>query len=351
MKAFLTLLFLAPCMALSSLAQDDKGTKITELSLESRVGFNYEAIDGHKVDQNIGFRGKYINLRFEGQIVKGLNFSYRQRLNKNSDQTFFDATDWLHVDWSVTDRLTFAAGKQVVAIGGYEYDRAPIDLYTCSEFWNNIACYQLGASISYQLNKNHSLLLQVCNSPLRSATYSNAYGINLIWNGKTGFWETIYSTNIMQYAPGKWMNYIALGNRFLITNGLHLDVDLMNRTGLDSYAFKDFSIMSELSYQPNNALRCFAKYTYDQNKSGTSDDLLVQDGTQLQMASLGVEWAPINAPAYRNALRLYALGSYNWGTNTNKEGTMCDRQVKAEAGVKFYVNVLDGINRLFSQRR
>ncbi len=29
-------------------------------------------------------------------------------------------------------------GKEVVAIGGFEYDRAPIDLYSCSVFWNNV---------------------------------------------------------------------------------------------------------------------------------------------------------------------------------------------------------------------
>lgn len=349
-KTVLAMLAIAPCMAIATYAQENKGPKIDQLYVETRAGFNYENIDGKTMDGPTGFKGQYLNLRFDGQIVKGLTFSYRQRLNKNSDRTFFDATDWLHVDWSPTDRFTLSGGKQVVAIGGYEYDRAPIDLYTCSEFWNNIPCYQLGVSASYNLGKGNSLLLQACNSPFRSWMGNNSYAVNLMWYGKVGIWETMYSANMMQYATGnKWMNYIALGNRFLIANGLHVDVDLMNRAACGQTFFgKDFSVMTEVSYQPTNAVRTFAKYTYDQNKSGTDADVIVMDGTQLQMVAAGVEWNPIKE--YREHLRLYAIASYNWGDNANPNGTMQDEQLKVEAGVKFRLDILEGINRLLPRR-
>lgn len=56
----------------------------------------------------------------------------RHRLNKkNNDASFFDATDWLYLAYR-KDNWELSAGKQVVAIGGYEYDAAPIDLYFCS---------------------------------------------------------------------------------------------------------------------------------------------------------------------------------------------------------------------------
>lgn len=351
-KTLAALLLLTPAIALSSMAQEDKGTKIDQLSVESRVSYDYQGREATPERiENKGFKGKFLNLRIDGQIVKGLTFSYRQRLNKNTDQTFFDATDWLHVDWAATNRLSLSAGKQVVAIGGYEYDRAPIDLYSCSEFWNNIPCYQLGVSATYRLGQKHSLLLQVCNSPFRSwMNNNNSYGINLMWYGNVGRWQTMYSANMLEYAPGDWVKYIALGNRFLIANGLHLDVDLMSRSALDQSALlKDFSIMSELSYSPTKALRCFAKYTYDQNKSGDNADKLILDGTQLQMGSAGVEWSPIDNN-YRDALRLYATGSYSWGDNTNPNGTMQDKELKIEAGMKFRLDILEGIQRMIPRR-
>jgi hypothetical protein len=87
------------------------------------------------VKSNSGFRGKYLNVLLSGDIGKHWSYSYRQRLNKaHANQSFFDATDWIHLTYTLNKHWSFNAGKQVVGIGGYEYDRAPIDLYFCSEY-------------------------------------------------------------------------------------------------------------------------------------------------------------------------------------------------------------------------
>lgn len=333
------LLFIAVllCAVYGAKAQDKgNGFAISQLFVETRMGFQSEWNDGEMNDGATGFKGRYLNFRIDGQIVDGLTFSYRQRLNKNSDATFFDATDWIHVDWKATDRLSLGAGKQVVAIGGYEYDRAPIDLYNCSEFWNNIPCYQLGVSGSYNVSANDQLLLQFCNSPFRYWAGNNTYAVNLMWYGSHGFWETMWSVNMLQYTKNDWINYIALGNRFNLTKGVHLDVDVMNRAAGDQkFLFDDWSLMTELSVQPSEAVRVFGKYTHDENKSGTDADLLVVDGTNLNMVSAGVEFAPLKK--HRDAVRLFATGSYSWGDNANPEGTMLDKQTKLEVGMKIKV--------------
>ena len=87
-----------------------------------------------------GFHGKYLNMVFDGQICDGLSFKYRQRINRFTTSAFLESIDWIHLNWQAAPKLCLSAGKQVVAVGGYEYDRAPIDLYYCSEFWNMIAC-------------------------------------------------------------------------------------------------------------------------------------------------------------------------------------------------------------------
>lgn len=336
MKKLLIIALLSVCLQ-SVFAQEKEGFAITQLFGETRLSFQQEMIDGEMMNDASGFKGRYLNFRIDGQIVKGLTFSYRQRLNKNTDATFFDSTDWLHIDWKPTDRLSLGAGKQVVAIGGYEYDRAPIDLYTCSEFWNNIPCYQMGVSAAYNVAPSDQLLLQVCNSPFRYWAGNNTYAVNLMWYGGHGFWETMWSVNMLQYTTSDWINYIALGNRFNLAKGVHLDVDIMNRAAMDQrFILDDWSLMTEFSVQPSDAVRCFAKYTHDENSSGTDHDLLVVDGTSLNMAALGVEYAPLKN--HREAVRLYATGSYSWGCNNNPDGTMQDKQTKLEVGMKIKVS-------------
>lgn len=116
---------------------------LVNLRIEARLDYMQEMRQGETVNDNSGFKGRYLNIRMDGQLSEHFSYSYRQRLNKpNNSITFFDATDWIHLtytnrNWSVS------AGKQVVGIGGYEYDVAPIDLYIYSEYWGNIPCFRV----------------------------------------------------------------------------------------------------------------------------------------------------------------------------------------------------------------
>lgn len=314
---------------------------LSDFYVESRIGAESEWLDSKVNDTNTGFKGQWLNLRLDGEITDGLTFSYRQRLNKNTSRTFFDATDWLHLDWKITDRLTLSGGKQVVAIGGYEYDRAPIDLYYCSEFWNNIPCYQFGVSTTWAVTDSDSALLQVCNSPFREWSDNNKYAFNLMWYGSHGFWETMWSVNMIDLGGNEWMNYISLGNRFNFTDWLHLDIDLMSRTATGQTFLTDWSVMSELSASPMAGMRLFTKYTRDRNHSDVLSDYLVQRGTDISMASAGMEYTPADIPD----LKLFAVGSYGWGTNTNLEGTRLDRQFLLEIGAKCRLDILNSLKR------
>ena len=155
------------CLVISTLCVMAQESKVVNLQFETRMDYQREYLDGDAVKSNSGFKGKYLNVILNGTINDHWSYSYRQRLNKaHADQSFFDATDWVHLTYKANDNWSFNAGKQVVGIGGYEYDRAPIDLYFCSEYWNNIHCYQMGVSTTYNNNKgNDSFLAQICESP------------------------------------------------------------------------------------------------------------------------------------------------------------------------------------------
>lgn len=346
------LLFCAP-----SFAQKSENTfRLNDFYFETRVGYEGAVVGDSFNKDASGFRGSWLNMRVDGQIGDRLSYSYRQRFTKGTSRAFFDATDWIHLDWKATDWLTLSGGKQVVAIGGYEYDRAPIDLYYCSEFWNNIACYQMGVSASFNVSESDMLLAQVCSTPMRGYImdeHGNPAGnskmaFNFMWYGTHGFYETMWSANAFQNTRDTWMYYVALGNRFNFTKWLRLDLDFMNRMSAHQGIFSDWSIMTELSAAPADGLRVHLKYTWDFNNSDSFEDHLVIAGTDMKSISGGVEYSPVKDN--RGAVKLFALAGYSFGDNTNPYGTLIDTGLNFQAGLKFRLGVLEGIKSLIDRK-
>ena len=109
--------FISVLVALLPFAAFAQDSELLTLRIEARLDYMQEYVDNAKINNNSGFKGKYLNIRLDGNLTDNFSYSYRQRLNKpNVNSTFFDATDWLtltykHNNWSIS------AGKQVVAIG------------------------------------------------------------------------------------------------------------------------------------------------------------------------------------------------------------------------------------------
>ena len=344
MKKILSLLLGAVSCIPVSFAHDSHGASLeTDPGLmtlrgEVRLDYQRDMQDGHTVDGNSGFEGKYVNFRVDGRLAEGLTYSWRQRLNKHhEDASFFDATDWIYLDYRY-GAWSFSAGKQVVAIGGWEYDRAPIDLYGCSVFWNNIPCYEVGGSVAWHPTGRDKLMLQVCESPFFTPDNRNMYSYNLFWQGSHGVFSALYSANMVEYLPGKYISYIALGNK-LSLGQWGLELDLMNRAAShQTYLLKDVSVMGELSWRPTSRWTVFGKATYDVNHSGTGADYCVMDGTELTMAGAGCEFFPLLTD--RQALRLHLNCFYSWGRNANSANVMQNKTMLIDLGVKWNMDFL-----------
>lgn len=320
-------------------SQDDSkalSNEIVRLDVEARV--DYDFVDNDKItnDQKTGFFGKYLVMRIDGVITPGLTYSWRQRFNKNMAN--FNATDWVYLNYAV-DRWNFQVGKEVVAIGGYEYDRAPIDLYGTSVFWNNIPCYAFGVSAAYNITGNDRLLFQVARGSFATDANNNMYSYNLMWNGSHGIYSTIWSLNLQEYARDKYINYIALGNRFDF-NKVALELDVMNRAASHQrFLFKDCSVMAELSYRPTDRWKIYGKYTYDKNTTGTNADMTVLNGTKLSMAGAGAEYYPLQKD--RNRLRVHAGVFHSWGHNANSNDLMQYNTTYVNVGVTWDMQLLN----------
>ena len=317
--------------------------ELVNLKIEARADYQREYVDGSDIKENSGFEGKFLNIRMDGNIGGGFTYSYRQRLNKaNDDQSFFDATDWIYLTYT-KDNWSLSAGKLVVGIGGYEYDRAPIDLYFCSEYWNNIPCYRFGVSGAYTTDSgNDKFMVQLCESPFDNEL-NDMYAYNIMWYGNHGWFNTIYSVNMIEYVPGKFVNYIALGNKFNMGK-IALELDVMNRASSGQIFFgKDISIIGELSWRPNEKLNLFGKVTYDVNNTESVADLCVLPGTEITRVGAGVEYFPMKSSSHD--VRLHASASYTFGDNGNIAGALLDKQTFLNVGLTWRMNLLKWANK------
>ena len=324
-------------MALCGSMAMAQGDEKVNLRLEARGDLQYENVEGHTIDGTTGFRGKQLNLRLNGSINDSWSYAYRQRMGKpNVNDSYFEAVDHINLTYT-TGAWSFTGGKQTVAVGGYEYDRAPLDFYFGSEYWYNMDCYQWGVNAKYNFSNesNDALMLQVVQSSFRGVNPS-MLSYNLLWTGSYGWFDVLHSVNMMEYLPGKFVNFIALGHQFHMGD-FTLQLDWMNRADVEHFGFDDFSLMADLSWSASEKLNVFGKATYDVNKDNVAD-YCVLPGTEVTRVGAGVEYFPIEGS---RDIRFHAGYSYSWGKNTNlTEGIIWDNQSFVSVGVTWQMSVL-----------
>lgn len=319
MRKALLLSFLGLFLCLQAFPQDKKPLiTLDNLHLNTRVDFTVDYHPGHDTVASTadhGFAGKYLVVALDGTIGKKFSYHLRQRINAPNvgfAKTFFQGTDWAYLNWHFTDNFFLSAGKQVVAIGGWEYDTNPIDIYYGTEFWNTVCSYEVGASLNFKDNagKNH-VLFQVCNSPFINSAMQSMYAFNLMWYGNFGIFKTTYSANIIEYQPGKYINYIALGNK-LQFKGVEMYLDVINRASFKQEHFfgQDITAIFGIGVDIGKKWIVFAKAGYDFNQaqlpSTEAYDQYVVPGKKVDFESLGFEFYPL----VDRSLRLHLCGSH-----------------------------------------
>ena len=330
---------IAVALFVSNMATAQENSHIN-LRIEARGDYQYENVEGSAVDANSGFRGKQLNLRLNGNINDSWSYVYRQRMGKpNSDASYFDAVDHVNLTYT-TGAWAFTGGKQTVAVGGYEYDRTPIDFYFGSEYWYNMACYQWGVNAKYNLGteSGDALMLQIVQSPFRSVNPS-IYSYNLLWSASYGWLDILHSVNMLEYQPGEFVNFIALGHQFNMGD-FALQLDWMNRADMECFNFNDFSVMADLSWNALENFNVFAKASYDVNMDNGAD-FCVLAGTEVTRVGAGVEYFPVEGS---RDVRIHGGYSYTWGTNTKSfedGGTLWGNQSFVSVGVTWKMSVFN----------
>ena len=306
-------------------AQDSTSHRFTTLKLEVRADFDviaeFYGVNwrfGHEsVGDTVhyGLNGRYFNLCLGGEFGKGFSYYFRQRIIANKGaSSLFDNTDFLYLQYDFKDRWAVRVGKEALAIGGFEYDAAPIDVLYYSYFWGQVCCFQLAGHLSYTDKEGRNkLTLQVSNSPYVYYTGTGSewkqglLGYSLMWNGTFPHFRTIYSVNFFERKRGKFVNYISLGNR--LDFGLwSWYIDFQNRAfSLDRHFFDNFTAVTRMDFAVKS-FNIFMKAGYDQNMvdapyvldpSVEMMDYMMIPGQGRLFYGLGVEYRPAKCPSVR----------------------------------------------------
>ena len=287
-----------------------------------------------------GFVGRYAKLVLFGNITDKLSYSFRYRINVPNSPSVqvFSSIDWMNLTYDIDDNFFVAGGKQMIYMGGWEYDVAPIDVHIGSLWWiNTPLCFGFGVLGGWRSdNKKHSLYLQASNTHLEAEKFNKQFSYGLTWYGDMGIYKAIHSVNFLEYEPGKFINYIVLGNKFDFGDK-YFYIDWMNRAGSTEKFFANYSIIAKYNQNITDKLSFFAKGGYDQNLSqnvftpqNQVYDRIILPGTKYVYYGLGAEYTPVVAK--KHAVRLHAF----WCANNNDYSPQT-----FNVGVKWQMNVLE----------
>ena len=331
-------------------AQEQKNFTIDKLSVEGRVDYDY-FFDKDKS----GLDGKFFNFEMKGTFFKDFSYRIRQRIDMTAGSS---KTDYMIVSYNPTKNWSLTAGRMCLAVGGWEYDLPPIDVYFASLFWNNFACYDIGAQVEFHTTDgNHDIIFQVTNSTFnrdnaedKFIRLPNRYAYNLIWYGRMGAFSTSYSINMMEQNKGEYINYIALGNMFDFGK-LDFYVDFMNRGFFNQKDFLlgDFTVIGEVKYAFTDKFTALVKGGYDRNKHGYYDtsgvwpvpqafDMAVTPGVEYVFAGLGFEAYPYKGNKNVRLHGLFAFNELTQPTDDMMNPNSSNLSLQAQVGVTWRIN-------------
>ncbi|MCF0211956.1 MAG: hypothetical protein HUK17_03560 [Bacteroidales bacterium] len=336
-------------------AQVDFNPVINTLRMESRFDFDYISHLGDAAP-DYGFHGKYFNLHVGGYIGEQFSYYFRQRIQANPGSiAFYDNTDFLYINYMPNKNWMFRLGKDALAVGGFEYDAAPIDVLFATNYWDNFYCFQLALAGAYKSDDgNHMLLAQVANSPYvhtdGAPWQSGLMSYNLYWSGNFGHFKTLYSANMFERERGHFMNYIALGHK-LVYEKWDLYLDLIHHALYGSDWGKNYAVVGCFNYYATKDLSFYAKAAYEQNRSdyntlnlngNLNPDCLILSQHAYTSYGIGCEYRP----SFCKSVRLHGVVAMRHATDyTNPDQVETTNSLNVNLGITWNMDFLKLINK------
>ena len=226
------------------------------------------------------FKMNRVRLEIYGKLNKHLSYHFRQSFNKYSNPYSVDnmssSIEYANIKWTASDRFDLVAGKQFLAVGGYEGYVNGLKVREFSEFNNYFEIYQTGLKGVVKLTPDQHLILQVTNNRNSADANMYLYGLpegvepskvpllgTLNWMGwfVDGAVNLMYSASAGQLAKGKNVYHFMCGNVYEKDPFLaYFDV-LYSRSALDSQQ-RITSLQGEYTAQNTQYLTFIANLDY-----------------------------------------------------------------------------------------
>ena len=207
--------------------------------------------------------------------------------------------DWAYITYS-PGPFSFSLGKQVLLMGGYEFDDYDFDVnpLSASFLWNSFTCYQWAFSAAYALpDEIGALTLQAAADPFNKGISCAAQ-----WDGTYGPYSMKWSAlGYKNPVEDKYNVMLSLGNR-LEAGDFTVDLTYVNRCGDPDYeqpSLKGHTLVGSLAWAPSNAWQIAAKGSWNRNSDAKEN---------YWTGGLQASWFPL---ADSDALRIQALAGIN----------------------------------------
>ncbi len=176
-------------------------------------------IDDGNWDQ-LSFNGQTLKVWFAGEIVPGIRYRVRHRLNKPQTPLERDnlsgATDHAWVAFDLGTRWTLTVGKQSVQLGTFEYDYNPADIYLGTLIYDDLDGYKVGVDAAWKVG-SQTFHVQVVNSDspqFATEDYrKKALAGSFLWEGDLfdGVLKTRWGYSAFQHTKTKFYQWLTAG--------------------------------------------------------------------------------------------------------------------------------------------
>lgn len=295
--------------------------KMLNIMIDTRVDMRANFNNGH--EDELGFKGQTLKIWLVGEIVPGVRYRLRHRLNKVQmplRDGYSSATDQVWIAFDAGKKWTFTVGKQSVQYGTFEYDYNPADIYVPTMCFDDLDAYKTGVNVAYKFI-GQTLNLQVVNSDqpqFASESYKKrALAINVLWEGSLldGALKTRWAYGAFQHEKSKFYNWLTAGTQvnikkfttevdyYLGTRNMDYG-DMVNNVDLGYRYVKDQSVSVNLKYDFGK-FKPFVKGTWNQRFDKLNNNTAYQQsGIQAVM-----EYYPFDG--LLKDLRFHAMYAYN----------------------------------------
>lgn len=223
-----------------TLIPEAKQGLLKNMSMIANMNFAFrnEFKDGEYTQSR--FRNEQFRLEFRGNVTDRVFFRFRDRYTRAQTSESIDnlsrSVDLAYIRVNLSDKWSVSAGKMCADWGAWEFDWNPIDIYEYSDIVEYADNFLTGVGFTYTPSTKNQWTFQVLDS--RTKSFNELYGLQpnfteskaplafvSNWRGSLfgGKVKTIWSYSLFneaQDANGNSanMNYIALGNEFVISD-------------------------------------------------------------------------------------------------------------------------------------